>query len=446
MKQILHIILALFALSMSAQETVSFIQDTRELHNIQSIQKESFAPIVDSNYGLDNGIFWFKISQIDQAIEVLTLPSNHAESLQLFDSNSQAIPIMANTRYPSFTLNDQIHEFPLYLKANFQQEAYFPIQIVEAEKFISSEKYDLLGTGIYYGAIIALILATFVFFFITKKRVFLFHALLALVIALTIVAKDNLFYLLNIDFAYFVHLELFSHFLVGFFGLCFVYLCINLNSHKKRFGYILIITTSFSMLTMLAFFATFDMVFFFISDLFTLGSILTVWLIGMFKIKRKSINWFLGTVYVINIFLIIEVFLLHTIGNTFLGLSITAAKYCALLDVVLITFAMMYTFRKMKHKESLMKQQVRHYFQRLETLDQYKKAQDEDDTYLETLINEFGLANVEVKILQGISNGHSYNHIASDYNMSEDDVAFAAKSLFHKLGIEADREIRVLVS
>jgi DNA-binding CsgD family transcriptional regulator len=446
MKQILYIILALFALSMSAQETVSFYQDTRELHNIQSIQKEAFDPIVDANYGLDNGVFWFKISQIDQIIEMLTIPSNHAGSLQLFDSNGQPIPIMANTRYPSFTLNVQKHEFPVYLKANFQQEAYFPIQIVEADKFVSTEKYDLLGTGIYYGALLSLILATFVFFFITKKRVFLFHALLAVVIALTIVAKDNLFYLLNIDFAYFVHLELFSHFLVGFFGLCFVYLCINLNSQKKRFGYILIITTSFSMLTMLAYFATYDMVFFFISDLFTLGSILTVWIIGMFKIKRKIINWLIGTVYVINIFLIIEVFLLHTIGNTFFGLSVTAAKYCALLDVVLITFAMLYTFRKMKHKESLMKKQVRHYFQRLETLDQYKKAQDEDDTYLETLINEFGLANVEVKILQGIAKGHSHDHIASDFNMSEDDVAFAAKSLFHKLGIEADREIRVLVS
>lgn len=446
MKQILHIIIALFALSMSAQETVSFFQDTREFHDISSIQKESFAPIVDSNYGLDNGVFWFKISQIDEEKEMLTLPSNHAGSLQLFDSNGQTIPIMANTRYPSFTLNDQIHEFPVYLKADFQQEAYFPIQIIEAEKFISSEKYDLLGTGIYYGGLISLIVATFVFFFITKKRVFLFHALLAVVIAFTIVAKDNLFYLTNADFAYFVQLELFSHFLIGFFGLCFVYLCINLNTQKKRFGFILIITTSFSMLTMLAYFVTNDMVFFFISDLFTLGSILTVWLIGMFKIKRKIINWLLGTVYVINIFLMVEVFLLHTIGKTFFGLSITAAKYCALLDVVLITFAMMYTFRKMKHKESLMKRQVNHYFQRLETLDQYKRIQDEDDTYLETLIKEFGLANIEVKILQGISKGHSHNHIASDYNMSEDDVAFAAKSLFHKLGIEADRQIRVLVS
>ena len=446
MKQILHIILALFALSISAQETVSFFQDTRELHNIQSIQKEAFEPIVDSNYGLDNGVFWFKISQIDQVIEMLTIPSNHAGSLQLFDSNGQSIPIMANSRYPSFTLNVQKHEFPVYLKANFQQEAYFPIQIVEAEKFISTEKYELLGTGIYYGAIISLILATFVFFFITQKRVFLFHALLTVVIALAIIAKDNLFYLTNIDLTYFVQLELFSHFLVGFFAFCFVYFCINLNAHKKRFGYILIITTTFSFLAMLAYFVTNDMVFFFISDLFSIGSILTVWIIGMFQIKRKIINWIIGTVYFVNIFLMIEVFLLHTIGKTFFGLSITAAKYCVLLDVVLITLAMVYTFRKMKHKESLMQQQVRHYFQRLETLDQYKKVQDEDDAYLETLINEFGLANVEVKILQGIAKGHSHNHIASDFNMSEDDVAFAANSLFHKLGIEADREIRVLVS
>lgn len=446
MKYIFHIICVLFTLSLSAQETVSFVQDTKEVHDINSIQSEAFTPVVDSNYGLDNGVFWFKISQIDQPKEILTIPSNHTGTLQLYDNNSQLIPTMLNTRYPSFFLIDQIHEFPLFLRADFKQEAYFPIQILEESEYIANEKYDLLGTGIFYGAIVSLIFATLVFFFITKNRVFLFHALLAAVVAYTIIAKDNLFYLMNINFEFSIHLELFSHFLVGFFGFCFAYFYLKLKNEKKTSCLILLSFIGLSGLSMAMYFVNQNMIFYFISDLFTVCTILGVWVVGIGRTKNKAIHWFIGIVYAYNIFLMLEVFVLHTSGTTFFELSTLAAKMCVLLDVVLITFAMMYTFKKMQFKESLMKQQIKIYLQRIETLDQYKRVQDADDSYLETLINEFGLANVEVKVLQGISQGHTNDHIASNYNMSNDDVTFATKSLYIKLGIEVEQEIRMLVS
>jgi DNA-binding CsgD family transcriptional regulator len=433
-------------LSLSAQETISFVQDTQEVHDINSIQGESFETVTDTNYGLNNGVFWFRISQIDNPREMLTIPSNHIANLELYDSNGKPIYTMANTRYPSFFLIDRLHEFPIYLRADFEQEAYFPIQVMEESEYIASEKYNLLGTGIFYGAIISLIFATLVFFFITKNRVFLFHALLAVVVAYTIIAKDNLFYLANIKFDYFVHLELFSHFLVGFFGFCFAYFYLKLNNQKKIFTYLLITFLSLASVAMLIYFVTEDMFYYFISDLFTLLTIINVWILGVLKTKKKVINWFIGIVYALNIYLMLEVFLLHTSGNGILGLTTTAAKFCVLFDVVLITFAMMYTFKKMQIKGLLMKQQIKTYLQRIETLDQYKKVQDADDSYLETLINEFGLANLEVKVLQGISKGHTNDHIASDYNMSKEAVKFATKSLYNKLGIEADQEIRMLVS
>lgn len=446
MKHIFHIIFAFYAISLSAQETVTFFQDTEEVHNHTSIQKESFDPIIDSNFGLNNGVFWFKVSQIDQPREMLTIPSNHTNLLELYDSNGQSIPMMANTRYPSFFLIDRIHEFPLYLKANFEQEAYFPIEILEESEYIANEKYNLLGTGIFYGTILSLIFATLVFYFITKNRVFLFHALLAAVVAFTIIAKDNLFYLFDIQFDYLIHLELFSHFLVGFFAFCFAYFYLKLKDQKKVFSFMLITFMSLSTITMFIFFVSKNMSYYLISDLFTLCTILGVWILGMFKTKNKMINWFIGIVYAYNIFLMLEVFVLHSSGNSIFGLSTLAAKVCVLFDIVLITFAMMHTFKKMQFKESLRKQQIKTYLQRIETLDQYKKVQDADDSYLETLINQFGLANVEVKVLQGISKGHTNDHIASDYNMSKEDVKFATKSLYNKLGIEADQEIRMLVS
>jgi hypothetical protein len=446
MKYIFHIICVCFALSLSAQETVSFVQDTKELYDINSIQDATFAPIVDCNYGLDNGVFWFKVSQIDHPKEMLTIPSNHTGSLQLYDSNNRSIPTMGNTRYPSFFLIDQIYEFPLFLRADFKQEAYFPIQIIEESKYIANEKYDLLGTGVFYGAILSLIFATLVFFFITKNRVFLFHALLAAVVAYTIISKDNLFYLLNVDFDYLVHLELFSHFLVGLFGFCFAYLYLKLKNKKKKVCLILVTCIGLSALAMVVFFVNQHMVFYFISDIFTVCTILGVWIVGISRTKNKTKHWFIGIIYAFNIFLMLEVFVLHSSGNTIFGLSTLAAKLCVLLDVILITFAMMYIFKKMQFKESLMKLQIKTYLQRIETLDQYKKVQDADDSYLETLINEFGLANVEVKVLQGISQGHTNDHIASNYNMSKDDVTLATKSLYIKLGIEVDQEIRMLVS
>lgn len=446
MRLCFRLILVLCALPSLAQEVISYARDIDGIYDFTTIKEVAFTPVTDHNKGLENGVYWFKITQIDQPREMLTLPSNHSGKMELRDSKGQQIYTMANTRYPSFFLIDRIHTFPLYLRAVFDEEAYFPLESVEESAYIAKEKYDLLGSGIFYGAIFSLIFSTLVFYFITKNRVFLFHALLAVVVTYTIVAKDNLFYLAHLDFDYEVEIELLSHFLVGFLGFCFAYFYLKLKANFTILKLIILSFLSLSFIAMIAYFATENMLYYFASDLFTVATILMVWILGMIKTKNRLINWIIGAVYAFNIFLMLEVFVLHSSGNAFFGLSTFAAKLCVILDVFLITFAMMYTFKKMQFKASLMKQQIKTYLQRIEALDQYKKVQDTNDSYLETLISEFGLMNIEVKVLQGISKGHTNDHIASDYNMSEDEVILTTKSLYSKLGIEADQEIRMLVS
>ncbi len=446
MRLLLRLFVVLFAFSSFAQESISYVRDVDGIYDFESIKEAAFAPITDPNKGLENGVYWFKISQIDHPREMLTIPSNHARILELRDDEGQHIYAMANTRYPSFFLIDRLHNFPLYLKANFTEEAFFPVQSMDESTFTAEEKYDLLGTGIFYGAIISLIFSTLVFYFITQNRVFLFHALLAVVVTYTIVARDNLFYLSHIQFPLEVEIELFSHFLVGFLGFCFAYFYLKLKNNHKVFKMVIVTLIALSAIAMCMYFITENMLYYFISDLFTVSTILMVWILGMLKTKNRTINWIIGAVYAFNIFLMLEVFVLHSSGNTLFGLTIFAAKICVILDVFLITFAMMFTFKKMQLKESLMKQQIKTYLQRIETLDQYKKVQDTNDSYLETLISEFGLTNIEVKVLQGISKGHSNEHIANYHNMNQEDVILTTKSLYGKLGIEADKELQLLVS
>ncbi|RMB60453.1 hypothetical protein EAX61_06420 [Dokdonia sinensis] len=442
----LFLLLVLITGELFAQSDVLYIYDKEAQEDFTSIHNADFSPILDNNHGLDNGTYWFKIPQIENPREMLTIYSNHTGLLELKDSNGKSLPLMADTRYPSFFLIDRLIEFPLYLKAEFKQEAYFPIEVLEEAEFISSEKHDLLGAGIFYGTILSLIFATLIFFFITKNKIFLFHASLAFVVAYTILARDNFWYLFHAEFDALIYLELFSHFLVGFFGFCFAFYYLKLRHRAKVQKIILISLVSIAAIFMLLYFATHDMFFYFLSDVFTVATIVAVWIIGILKTKNRTIYWLIGLIYIFNIYLMLEISVLHTYGLSLISITTFGAKIFVLIDVVLITFAMMWSFKKLQVQGSLMKQQIKTYLQRIETLDQYKKIQDADDSYLETLISEFNLTNLEVKVLQGISKGHSNEHISTDYRLSGEEVNDTTKSIYKKLGIEGDQEIRMLVS
>ena len=425
---------------------VLYLYDKEVKMEFSTIQKANFAPILNENHGLNNGIYWFKIPQIESPREMLTISSNHTGSLELKDSNGTSIPLMEDTRYPTFFLIDRIINFPLYLRADFKQEAYFPIEVLKESEFSALEKRDLLGSGVFYGTIVSLIFATLFFFFITKNRIFLFQVLLAVAVTYTIIARDNLWYFFDAEFDQLICLELFSHFLVGLFGICFAFYYLKLKHNAKSQKIILASLVIISAVFMFLYFGTGNMSFYLISDLFTVATICAVWIIGLLRTKNRAINWFIGLIYFFNIYLMLEISVLHTLGISLIDLTTFASKICVLIDVILITFAMMWGFKKLQVQGSLMKQQIKTYLQRIETLDQYKKIQDADDSYLETLISEFDLSNLEVKVLQGISKGHTNEHISSDYHMSRDDVENTTKTIYKKLGIEGDQEIRMLIS
>lgn len=74
-------------------------------------------------------------------------------------------------------------------------------------------------------------------------------------------------------------------------------------------------------------------------------------------------------------------------------------------------------------------------------MSQYKRQDDIKDTYLENLIKNNDLSNIEVKILQMLSAGFTETQIAQKHRISTAVLKTTINSLYVKIGIDKNDEI-----
>ena len=91
-----------------------------------------------------------------------------------------------------------------------------------------------------------------------------------------------------------------------------------------------------------------------------------------------------------------------------------------------------------------MKHKIKRYVEELKELNTYRNIQETDDDYLESLIYQFKLENIEVKILDDIAEGLSNEAIASKYDLTTDRLNQLTKSLYTKLGLETSSDLQNL--
>jgi DNA-binding NarL/FixJ family response regulator len=109
-------------------------------------------------------------------------------------------------------------------------------------------------------------------------------------------------------------------------------------------------------------------------------------------------------------------------------------------NFTLIAISLIFSFRNIQGKTVIMKHQIKKHLERLSQLDSYKNVQDSNDQYLESLIHQFELENIEIKVLDSISKGLTNERIATKHNLSIEKLKAVTSNLYQKLGIDSDQE------
>ncbi len=424
-----------------SQETISYYKPATDHEiTIPDLKEITFSPIEDINHGTNNGIYWFKIDAIALPRSIIELHSAHVKEASLYDANGKEIGLIDATRYPSFFILNKTITYPLFLKANYPLEAHFSIDILDEAAFSKHEKNSLLGIGFFYGTALSLLLATIIFFIVTQNKIFLFYSIVITAVCISIMSRDNILYFFNAKPNIVSSIELFGHFLVGLCATGYVYKYLKIKKEKQLIQYIFATISSVSFISMCLYWIINTHWSFLLTDFTSILSVLLLWSLTIYNSKNTRFLPLMITIYTIDIIILTDAFILHGFGNSILNLSSFQLSIASLINFTLIAISLIFSFRRIQGKTVIMKHQIKIHLERLSQLNSYKNVQDSDDQYLESLIQQFALENLEIKVLDGISKGLTNERIATKYNLSTEKLKAVTSNLYQKLGIDSDQE------
>lgn len=438
------VLLALLCVSAGTPfESINYLRDTSGTLTIDEIKNTTFSTTTSDNLGTENGTYWFKIDGITADREILELKSSHVNNLELYDSSGKELSIMKDTRFPSYFLVKRNLEFPIYLKANFPVEAYFPIHHSDESSFASKEKRSLLSIGFFYGTAIALIVAILIFYFIVRNTQFLFFAFLVLAVLLSILTKDNVLYLFGITNNISISLEIFGHYLVGISATGFMMFYLKVRPHQMWIKYAMLAMSTLSTIFLITYLISQNIIGFIGVDITCIATVVLMWIL-MLMIAKGARKLILIGVYSINILFLADYFLLHIVNLSFIHYTPAQVAVAASFNFTLIAILLLVSFKDIQKKGVLMKQKLMFHVQELKELSAYKNVQDADDSYMESLIYQYKLENMEVRILNDISKGLSNEMIALKHGLSDDKLQQLTSSLYSKLGLDDGTDLQEL--
>jgi len=392
----MKILTILFCLIFSSQteksKSYTYYNDTTTVLSFEEIKEKDFLTTQKNNLGLNNGIYWFKI------------------------------------------------QYPLYLRVNFPLEAYFPIEVSSEAEFTSTDKRNLLGIGFFYGTGLALMIATLVYYFITRNSQFLVFTILIGTIILSVSSKDNILHLFGISFNTLMPIESIGHFAIGITATSFMLFFLNLRPYQLWIKWSMITLSTIAFCAMIFYVITNNDYGYIIVDIASITTLGLMWALFIMIAKGKR-KVFLTIVYIINLFVIADICILHHFGIEVLKFNAAGVALISIGNFTLIAILLLISFKRMQLKGVKMKYSIESYIKQLKELNNYKNIQDTNDDYLESLIDQFKLENIEVKVLDEISKGLSTDAIEAKYNLSPERLQNVTNSLYSKLGLEATQDL-----
>jgi hypothetical protein len=114
----------------------------------------------------------------------------------------------------------------------------------------------------------------------------------------------------------------------------------------------------------------------------------------------------------IPLMLVLDYFVLQVIGINFLNVSLTIVKASFFINVLLMTYAILYRMKDIKEQTAARKIEMEIFLKKQEIMERDNIIKLTEDVYLENLIMQYDLDGLEIKLLQYISDGKENKKIA----------------------------------
>ena len=156
---------------------------------------------------------------------------------------------------------------------------------------------------------------------------------------------------------------------------------------------------------------------------------------GIMLFLKNNYSKFYVLGMAIPLLLVIDYFVLQVIGINFLNVSLTAVKASFFINVLLMTYAILFRMKDIKEETAARKTEMEIFLNKEKMMERDNIIKLTEEMYLENLIMQYDLDGLEIKLLQYISEGKENKKIAKKLNTSEIEIEEMTRSLYNKIQI-----------
>ena len=131
----------------------------------------------------------------------------------------------------------------------------------------------------------------------------------------------------------------------------------------------------------------------------------------------------------------LDFFVFKKLGIYFLSTESSHLKAASIVEMFLMTFAIVYRMRAVKEEFNMRQNEMRIFLKRQEVLNRTNTKELMQDIHIENLIMQYDLDGLEIKLLQYISEGKSNAKIARKLKTTEIEIESYTKELYNKLKV-----------
>ncbi|MGK0235200.1 MAG: DNA-binding CsgD family transcriptional regulator, partial [Psychroserpens sp.] len=332
----------------------------------------------------------------------------------------------------NITSGINLNEENAYVLSNFKTKA----KDIVLQNKLSTSKTVYFNYGLYYGFALTLVLLNFVCYFLFEEKLFLLYSLAVAGITSLFLYNDGLLNVIGINISNQLdELEATFLLLTICFSSMFASKYLSVNEYYPKLKYITSALLGIAAILISSSLVFDNFNFTLISNIILFSIMVLYFIAGLFLFSRKNYAKFYVIAYSIPLLFAIDYYIINKIGVSFLNTEAIHLKIATLIEILLITFAIMYRMRAVKEENELRQTEMRIFLKRQDMMSRDNVEKIIQDVYLENLIMQYDLDGLEIKLLQYISEGKPNEKIVRKLKLTEHELERCTKELYEKLEI-----------
>ena len=294
----------------------------------------------------------------------------------------------------------------------------------------------LFRSGMFYGFTIMVILLNLICFFLFEEKIFLFYSLTLTAITATFLNIDSLFPLLGINGIENVEaMQSTLLLLATASGAVFASKYLTLEEFFPKLRWVAASLIGFAFMMTFSGWISETAFYTAVSNIACFAVLGLYFSAGVALFSKKNYAKFYAIGFGIPLLFSLDFFVFQKIGFNFLSTESFHLKAATVVEMLLITYAIIYRMRAIKEEHQFRQTEMRIFLKRQEVLNRSNTEKLMQDMYLENLIMQYDLDGFEIKLLQYISEGKDNSKIARKLKTTELDIELNTKELYNKLEI-----------